>query len=325
MSANYRGDAAVASNRSADIPEEENCSVWMEGLPRNVTTYQLLGAIRNIGRVWQTHTVRPSGHHVTAAAKVTFFTAAAAQLMIARSRGGIRVQGYLATVLYNRTRVAEPAEPADHTRVLTFLERANNRAGFVVDNLRARARPDHNPVAEGGDSGDPSVVAGPREIVTEQYMVAYFSRRFEYKLDQIDPLVLGRSINVLEFRFGSYRCQAQWAWRNIRDDPHLAGRGVRVKFERDPYIQRFTGFRLMAMLSEAVRLRHENPSALDIARRIRYGVSPNYQGDYRRTSNQPADIPDSENCSLWVIELPADVTHHELWGAIRNVGRVWQT
>ncbi|KAK4039550.1 hypothetical protein C8A01DRAFT_36422 [Parachaetomium inaequale] len=52
----------------SQYPEEET-SVWVEDLPPNITTHQLLEAIRDIERVWQTHTVRPSGHHVTAAAK----------------------------------------------------------------------------------------------------------------------------------------------------------------------------------------------------------------------------------------------------------------
>jgi hypothetical protein len=109
MSVNYKGNPDVASNRSTDIPEEQDCSVWITGLPPKSTENQLLGAIRDIGRVWQTHIVPPSGHHATAAAKVTFFTAAAAQRMIARYSGGNFVEGYIASVVYNRTCVAEPA------------------------------------------------------------------------------------------------------------------------------------------------------------------------------------------------------------------------
>ena len=71
-------------------------------------------------------------------------------------------------------------------------------------------------------------------MLSPRSMVAYFSQRFEYQLHLIDPLVLRQSINVLEFRFGSYRCQAQWACRNIMDHPDLPSRSLRAKFERDP-------------------------------------------------------------------------------------------
>jgi hypothetical protein len=63
---------------------------------------------------------------------------------------------------------------------------------------------------------------------------AYFSRRFRYETADIDVLVAGRVLNVIEWQFGSYRCQAQWAWRSIREDEFLQNLGVRVNFERDP-------------------------------------------------------------------------------------------
>jgi hypothetical protein len=98
-------------------------------------------------------------------------------------------------------------------------------------------QPDRNAVAEAREPADHTRVisiAGPTDIVTEEVLSAYFSAAFVYQTDEVVWLVRGRAINIIKWRFGSYRCQAQWAWRNIRNDPVFVTRGVRVQFERDP-------------------------------------------------------------------------------------------
>ncbi|KAK4102839.1 hypothetical protein N658DRAFT_326356 [Parathielavia hyrcaniae] len=130
VSPNYRGDCRMARNRPANIPADQNCSVWITGLPPNVTTNELLGAIRDTGRIW-------------------------------------------ASVIH------PPRNP-------TWMDPRGPAARFVFD------------------------------------------------IDEVVPLVLGWSINILEFHFGSYRCQAQWAWRNIQEDSDFQSRGVRARLERNP-------------------------------------------------------------------------------------------
>lgn len=200
VSPNYQGDYRLARNRPANIPPEQNCSVWVTGLPPNITVHELLRAIRDTGRVWATVIQPPSVPHGTSAAKITFFTAVAAQIFLSRANGpgqpGLLIDGYRACVRPDRNRVAEAQEPTECTRVIS--------------------------------------VAGPKEIVTEEYLREYFSARFVYETDEVVTLVQGKVINVLEWYFGSYRCQAQWAWRNIREDAFLRNQGVRVKYERDP-------------------------------------------------------------------------------------------
>ena len=200
VSASYRGDPDLASNRSANITDAENCSLWLEGLPPNVTTRELLGAIRDVGRVWQSHIVSPTQGYMTAAAKITFFTASAAQTLIGGVGGlgphRLAVGERIATIVHNRQRVAEQTLPGNHTRVL--------------------------------------LISGPPGIVNVNVLTAFFSSIFVYQVDEIIPVVLGRAINVLEWRFGSYRCQAQAAWEAIRRNPVFAARGVVVSFDRDP-------------------------------------------------------------------------------------------
>ncbi|KAK3290347.1 uncharacterized protein B0H64DRAFT_332601 [Chaetomium fimeti] len=200
VSANYRGNYRLARNRPANIPQEENCSVYITGLSPTITTHQLLAAIHNTGRVWASVISPPTREHGMAAAKITFFTSVAAQIFLARANGpgqpGFFVDGIRAVVRPDRNRVAEAPEPEDHTRCLS--------------------------------------IAGPVDIVTVPNLMAHFSRDFVFEVDEIVPLVMGQSINILEWRFGSYRCQAQWAWRNLRENPFFQSRGVRVQFENDP-------------------------------------------------------------------------------------------
>lgn len=200
VSPNYRGDHTLARNRPANIPAEQNCSVWITNLPPDLTTHDLLSSITDTGRIWASVITPPTRQHGTAAAKITFFTAVAAQIFLARANGpgqpGFIVKGYRARVQPDRNAVAEAPAPASHTRVIS--------------------------------------IAGPKEVVTVENLTRFFSEQFVYELDEIVPLVTGKVINILEFYFGSYRCQAQWAWRNIREDPLFQEQGVRVKFERDP-------------------------------------------------------------------------------------------
>jgi hypothetical protein len=200
VSPNYRGDYRLAKNRPADIPPEENCSVWVSKLPRDVTLHQLLSSIPETGRVWATVIVPPSVRFQTAAAKITFFEPGAAQTLLSRANGpggtGIPVGDHLAVVRPDRNAVAASTAPANHTRVIS--------------------------------------IAGPRELVTEEYLNRYFGQRFDYQLEEVMELVRGRVINILEWRFGSYRCQAHWAWRILLEDAFIQAQGVRVQFERDP-------------------------------------------------------------------------------------------
>ncbi len=198
VSPNYRGSYHVARNLSANIPEEENCSVWITRLPGDLTTNQLLAAIRNTGRVFAS-AIQPSVFHDgTAAAKVTFFAAESAQkfLKAANEHPGFWVGGRWALVRPDRIRIREVVRPAEHSRVLR--------------------------------------IAGPSALVAEEVLHERFSRNFVYQIDEVIPLILGEGIDVYEWRFGSYRCQAQWAWRMIREDSLFQAQGVRVRFERDP-------------------------------------------------------------------------------------------
>ncbi|KAK3986169.1 hypothetical protein QBC44DRAFT_373353 [Cladorrhinum sp. PSN332] len=57
------------------LAEEENCSLFLVGLPPNLTTTSLLGRIRGMGCVYATHInpPEPDKDHDLSAAKLVFF------------------------------------------------------------------------------------------------------------------------------------------------------------------------------------------------------------------------------------------------------------
>ncbi|KAL2128952.1 hypothetical protein VTI74DRAFT_8419 [Chaetomium olivicolor] len=204
FSANYRGDPDVARNQSAPIREEESCSLWIVGLAPDLTTHELLSGIHNIGRVYATHINPPVPErgHTLSAAKVVFFERTAAELFYKT----FAPTGYWtprnphlrARVTWNRIRSAEVDVGGTRSRVL--------------------------------------LISGPPQVVNEDYLRIYFDTKFEYQIDQI----IYRGANpagtrvLLEFRFGSFRCQAESArtalMREFKDAGIVCefGSGLRV-------------------------------------------------------------------------------------------------
>jgi hypothetical protein len=83
----------------------------------------------------------------------------------------------------------------------------------MIITVMPRSRPDSNAVPEARELANHTRVisiAGPADIVTEELLSTYFSAGFVYQTDEIFWLVRGQAINIIEWRFGSYRCQAQW-------------------------------------------------------------------------------------------------------------------
>ncbi|KAK3985136.1 hypothetical protein QBC44DRAFT_345546 [Cladorrhinum sp. PSN332] len=185
FSPNYKGNPDLERNRSAQIPEGENCSLFLVGLPPNLTTTSLLAGIRGMGRVYATHInpPEPDKGHDLSAAKLVFFERADAERfynLANATPGGFTLPGYpyhRARVTWNRIRSSEADITGKKSRVL--------------------------------------LISGPPEIVNEDYLCAYFDNKLIYQLDQI--INCGTFMNndgpraLIEFRFGSYRCQSEAA------------------------------------------------------------------------------------------------------------------
>jgi len=181
----YRGDPNRPRNVSADIPEDENCAFWIEGLPPHCTVRMLLAAISGFGKIYATHLNPPNpGLNVprasdTAAAKVIFFRLCAARAFFhAYEKTPLFVAGYFAIVKRNRVRVAE-------------LDR-NTRTSRVL------------------------IITGPMDIVNWGVLQAAFRQKFVYEIDDVITLWEGGNKRSLEVRFGSARAQAEAAYQLLR-------------------------------------------------------------------------------------------------------------
>lgn len=186
FSPNYRGNPDLERNRSALIPEEENCSVFITGLSPDLTTHLLLASIRNMGRIYATHIngPEPSRGHQTCAAKVVFFERVAAKRFFDRYQStGFVVAGrpfYVGHVVWNRIRSGEVDVGGRKSRVL--------------------------------------IISGPRSLVNERSLFSYFASKIEFQVDEVITAAVSAAAAMgteeralVEFRFGSYRCQAESA------------------------------------------------------------------------------------------------------------------
>jgi hypothetical protein len=200
FSPNYLGNINLARNRSADIPASENCSLFIMGLPPTLTFTQLLATVRDTGRVYATHvnSPEPDKGHLTCAAKLIFFERRAAERFYDRHlQGGLRIPGhpgYVARVVWNRIKTAAPAQPRHYTRVL--------------------------------------MVAGPATIANPAFLTAYFRSKLDFDVDEVFDRGAMGDRRLVEYRFGSFRCQAEAAKMSVTRE--MGDLGVQVWFGPDP-------------------------------------------------------------------------------------------
>ncbi|KAK5660019.1 hypothetical protein OQA88_13487 [Cercophora sp. LCS_1] len=204
VSVNYAGDISVARNLNACIPVMETCSFWLQGLPPGCTYHDLLSPIRGVGRIWSTITKpplppapeKPYGTP-TSAAKIVFFELEAAQEFLNRFyRDGFSVNGFHAKLAHNRVRAeAQTRRHRDVSRVVT--------------------------------------VRGPKGLVNTEYLLEAFRGKFTFDMDEINTIWEGNKSRALEFRFGSFRAQAQSAHRLLRSELDIP-RKLHVLYGTDP-------------------------------------------------------------------------------------------
>lgn len=200
FSPNYRGNIHLPRNRSADIPSEENCALFIIGLPPTVTVTELLATIRDTGRVYATHINSPEPHrgHETCAAKLIFFERGAAERFYDRHLlGGLQIPGhpgYTSKVVWNRIKTAAPNHPKHYSRVL--------------------------------------MIAGPAPVANPVFLTSYFEGKLEFDVDEVFERGGMGDRQLVEYRFGSFRCQAEAAKMAITRE--FADSGVQVWFGPDP-------------------------------------------------------------------------------------------
>ncbi|KAI1421781.1 hypothetical protein F5Y12DRAFT_668426 [Xylaria sp. FL1777] len=202
VSHNYQGDPYLRANQSANIPDELNTSVWITNLPPNLNHKMLLDNVRNCGKIYAAVVNAPGNGHITAASKIVFFDVAGVQNLLRQfNAGDFRVEGYMPRVGYNRIKT--------EARLLGAASRVLN-------------------------------IEGPSCIVNQRFL-AYLFQTYGIKWQDEVVIVLSNrdGITRLEWRFGSYRCQAESA-RHLIDrvkrlqPPIPEWQSVAVNFGVDP-------------------------------------------------------------------------------------------
>ncbi|KAK3372131.1 hypothetical protein B0H63DRAFT_288959 [Podospora didyma] len=222
VSPNYKGDPWSEKNRSADIPEDENCAFWLVNLPADISETELLSEIRNVGRVFALvinrataseqnvqgylhknpnmtrHDLHRQQIHETSAAKLIFFTVAEAWRFMLKYGQGWVIRNKVVKVMRNRHKTAQQSLPTTYTRAL--------------------------------------LVRGPSENLNEGDLINTFRTIFTFELDTSKTLFAGGpgEISIVEIRFGSYRCQAQTAFLALKYSNVFEGLGLSATFTVDP-------------------------------------------------------------------------------------------
>lgn len=188
----------TATNASAEhLSAEQNASLWITNLPPDITHRELLAQIRCVGRIWCCFINGPDGlKHTTAAAKVVFFLPAAAQRLLQGAvEHGFQVRGFRAKVTQNRIKTGET-------------------------------------IPKCGDDSRVLIVTGQASFVNEATLSEYFGQRFVFQVDEVRELIRGGGRAVVEFRFGSYRCQSQMGKISLEKDRPVGFE--KAEFGEDP-------------------------------------------------------------------------------------------
>ncbi|XXG97365.1 hypothetical protein Hte_003664 [Hypoxylon texense] len=196
---NYRGDPNLQANIGSHCPEHLNTSLWLTNLPTKDLRQRLLDHIAafKVGRVRSTVINDPTETSITAAATISFF----------------------------RRQDAE------------FLYRLIRNQQMVIEGMCPRVQWNRNKVKEGLDGNESRVllIAGYSYFVNAKMLRAFFGTKFSYEedivIDHGEVPTDGDPIARVEFRFGSWRCQAQWGMKTLKME--MKGL-VQVEYGLDP-------------------------------------------------------------------------------------------
>lgn len=175
FSTRYLGKHTEKNASHDHLANHENCSLWLRNLPPNITYAELLDTISGIGRVWATYINRPDAKHDTAAAKVIFFNPeAAAKYLKHIESTNLQIQGLAVTGEYNRVKIPRQLSGGPQaSRVL--------------------------------------VITGHSDFVNKDSLTRFFGDLIQFHTDRVIERFRVGTRAVIEFRFGSYRSQAQSA------------------------------------------------------------------------------------------------------------------
>lgn len=233
FSPRYMGDIHLRNNQSEDIPDDQNCSLFLVNLPARLTVHGLLAAIHKLGptgRIYAVHIngPEPARGHPGCAAKVVFFRRDVAHDFYARcaARWPSPAAG---------SGESSSGGGAGHPGLLVGDGKPSGGGNPVVARVMwNRIRTSERPHLAQSNASRVLLVAGPREFVSPRALAAFFASKLQFQTDRVIVHVEGSDDGeqdaVVEYRFGSFRCQAQAARLALqRERPQ-----VRCFFGADP-------------------------------------------------------------------------------------------
>ncbi|KAG7048799.1 f-box domain-containing protein [Colletotrichum scovillei] len=198
---NYAGDPLNLRNQSAPVKDNENTALFITGLPADCNHTMLLKAVAGcapVGKVYATVINAPKlieGQLFTAAKLVFFNRTGAENCFKAIKQKRLIVGGCRPRVVWNRIKSA--AQP-------------NTSRSRVI------------------------LIRGPSELVRRDVLDRWFSKKFSYQTeDVLVRRVPQAGVTVLEWRFGSFRAQAEAATMYMSEN-ELEGTKLEWRWEVDP-------------------------------------------------------------------------------------------
>ncbi|KAG6009293.1 hypothetical protein E4U21_002897 [Claviceps maximensis] len=180
FSPRYHGMHTENNASMEHLAPEQNCALWLTNLPPDIRERELLACVRNIGRVYATFINGPDGQaHATSAAKLVFFTPEAARKLLVYCTlvKPMVIRGHRVKIALNRIKYAKNSMDNGESRVL--------------------------------------IITGHRKFVNEASLTLFFQSRFQFQIDEAATLITHKERAVVEYKFGSYRCQAQMGMKAL--------------------------------------------------------------------------------------------------------------
>lgn len=199
FSPRYQGNIFNTLNESANIPDSQNCSLLITGLPSQITVKKLLDSIMALGPLGKVSTTtimrRPEDHfHPSPAARLSMWDRVSAErLFTAIENQKLAISGKTPKAYWDKIRVpAQSHLPAKMSRVL--------------------------------------FISGPSHIVDVEKIYDFLNERMLYQTQRVVVIEESFKDRQIVWVFGSFRAQAQTARMALsRQWPFL-----RFRWLRDP-------------------------------------------------------------------------------------------
>ncbi|KAI1396490.1 hypothetical protein F4819DRAFT_504367 [Hypoxylon fuscum] len=179
LTSNWREHRAPIENKEDDIPDNKNCSVWITGLPRDITYPALFSKLRGTGKIWSVTIKPPTDFYRNAAAHVEYWHS-----------GGLR--RLFQKVIDQQFIIGNARPQVTHSRIKRGPRLWSDKSRVLI-------------------------VEGPSEIINYDFLMNFFRDRFEPNVDSFRMLANNGVQAVTWWAFIAYATQSARAEQAILD------------------------------------------------------------------------------------------------------------